>query len=393
MDLTYSSADEAFRADVRSWLARHATDAKGVPSNPMAAVAHSRAWQRTLYDAGLVGIAWPRAYGGCEASLIQQVLVGEELARAGVPAPINSIALNTLGPALIQYGSETQKRRFLPRILTAADLWCQGFSEPGAGSDLASLRTRAVIDGDDFVVSGQKVWTSLGPIADWCFLLARTDPAAPPQRGISYLLMDMKSPGARTVPIRQLTGKSHFSELFLDDVRIPRANLVGALHDGWRVAKASLSFERSGLASIVPLERTLYAVGRLAAATGRRGDPVIRQRLAQLRIEMETLRYTGYRVLTQQLRGAAAGPEAAIGKLASSEVRQRLMELALDVQGPHAVLGRGNARAFDRGRWPGLYLDARAYTIGGGTSEVMRNIIAERALGLPRSHTRGSGTE
>jgi len=393
MDLNYSAEDEAFRARVRGWLAGHAAEAKGVPPNPMAAVAHSRAWQCKMYEAGLVGIAWPSAYGGRDASPTQQVILGEELARSGVPAPINSIGLGTLAPALILYGTEEQKRRFLPRMLTAAEIWCQGFSEPGSGSDLASLRTRAVVDGDDFVVTGQKVWTSLGPIADWCFILVRTDADAPPQRGISYLLMDMKSPGLSTVPIRQITGKSHFSELFLEDVRIPRANLVGKQNEGWGVAKASLSFERSGLSSIVQLERTLYAVGRLAVSAGKRNDPIVRQRLAQLRIEMETLRYTGYRVLTQQLRGASAGPEAAIGKLASSEFRQRLMELALDVQGPFAVLGRKNEHALDRGRWPGLYLDARAYTIGGGTSEVMRNIIAERALGLPRSNSHGGGKE
>jgi alkylation response protein AidB-like acyl-CoA dehydrogenase len=393
MDLHYSAEDEAFRARVRGWLAGHAAEAKELPSNPMAAVAHSRAWQRKMYEAGLVGIAWPRAYGGHDASPTQQVILGEELARSGVPAPINSIGLGTLGPALILYGTEEQKRRFLPRMLTADDIWCQGFSEPGSGSDLASLRTRAIADGDDFVVTGQKVWTSLGSIADWCFVLVRTDAGAPPQRGISYLLMDMKSPGVSVVPIRQITGKSHFCELFLEDVRIPRANLVGKQNEGWSVAKASLSFERSGLSSIVQLERTLYAVGRLAASTGKLRDPIVRQRLAQLRIEMETLRYTGYRVLTQQLRGAPAGPEAAIGKLASSEFRQRLMDLALDVQGPFAILGRKNERALDRGRWPGLYLDARAYTIGGGTSEVMRNLIAERALGLPRSHPHGGGNE
>lgn len=388
MDLTYSAEDEAFRAEVRAWLAAHAAEALAVPPDPLEGVEHARAWQRTLYEAGLVGIAWPRAYGGRDASPTRQVIVGEELARSGVPPPINSIALGTLGPALILYGTEEQKRRFLPRILTAEDIWCQGFSEPGAGSDLASLRTRAVVDGEDFVVNGQKVWTSLAPIADWCFLLARTDPDAAPQQGISYLLMDMKSPGVRTVPIRQITGKSHFSELFLEDVRIPRANLVGKQNEGWSVAKASLSFERSGLSSIVQLERTLRAVARLAAQAGKARDPIVRQRLAQLRIEMETLRYTGYRVLTQQLRSAPPGPEAAIGKLASSEFRQRLMELALEVQGPFAILGRNSERAFDRGRWSGLYLDARAYTVGGGTSEVMRNIIAENALGLPRSHPR-----
>jgi alkylation response protein AidB-like acyl-CoA dehydrogenase len=298
---------------------------------------------------------------------------------------INSIGLNTLGPALILHGNDEQKRRFLPRILTAEDIWCQGFSEPGAGSDLASLRTRAVADGDSYVVTGQKVWTSLGPVADWCFVLVRTDPDAAPQNGISYLLVDMKSPGVNVVPIRQITGKSHFSELFLEDVRVPRANMVGEENQGWTIAKASLSFERSGLSGVVGFERQLGRLRKLAAAVGRLQDPTIRQRLAQLRIEMETLRYTGYRVLTQQMRGAPRGPEAAIGKLASSEFRLRLMETAMEIQGAYAVLGRGNEQALDRGRWQGLYLDARAYTIGGGTSEVMRNIIAERALGLPRT--------
>lgn len=392
MDLTYSAEDEAFRATIREWLTAHAPEAKQVAPNPMAAVERSRAWQRKMYEAGFVGIAWPREYGGRNASPTQQVILGEELARAGVPPPINSIGLGTLAPSLILYGTEEQKQRFLPRMLTAEDIWCQGFSEPGSGSDLASLRTRAVRNGDDYIVTGQKVWTSLGPIADWCFVLVRTDTEAAPQKGISYLLMDMKSPGVKTVPIRQITGKSHFSELFLEDVRIPRANLVGTENEGWTVAKASLSFERSGLSGVVQLERTLYAVGRLAKSVGKLNDPIVRQRLAQLRIEMETLRYTGYRVLTQQIRGAAAGPEAAIGKLASSEFRRRLMDLALDVQGPFAILGRKNERAPDRGRWPGLYLDARAYTIGGGTSEVMRNILAERSLGLPRSIPHGEGT-
>jgi alkylation response protein AidB-like acyl-CoA dehydrogenase len=221
-------------------------------------------------------------------------------------------------------------------------------------------------------------------VATWCFLLVRTDPTGSPQRGISYLLMDMRSPGVRVVPIRQITGKRHFSELFLDEVRVPRTNVVGALHDGWAVAKATLDAERSGLAGVVELERHLAGLRGLAAATGRRGDAVVRQDLAQLHIEMEALRYTGYRVLTRQMRGTALGPEAAIGKLAASEFRRRIMDTALALQGPYAAIGRGNPQALDRGRWQGLYLDARAYTIGGGTSEIMRNIVAERALGLPK---------
>jgi alkylation response protein AidB-like acyl-CoA dehydrogenase len=386
VDLTYSRDDEAFRAALRSWLGAHLQEFRALPKNPSAAVEVSRAWQRKLHDAGYVGLAWPAAYGGRDAPPTQQVIFAEECARAGAPPLINTIGLTILAPALMTHGSEEQRARFLPRILRAEDLWCQGFSEPGAGSDLASLRTRAEIDGDDLVVSGQKVWTSLGPIADWCFLLVRTSSDGPPQHGITYVLMDMKSPGLSIVPIRQITGKAHFSELFLDAVRIPLANVVGRIDDGWAVARSTLASERSGLAGVVELERNLARLATLAQRAGRRDDPVLRQRLAQLHIDKEALKYTGYRVLTAQMRGAPPGPESAIGKLAASELRKRIMDLAMDLLGPHAVLARREPQAPDRGRWPGLYLDARAYTIGGGTSEVMRNLIAERSLGLPRSY-------
>jgi alkylation response protein AidB-like acyl-CoA dehydrogenase len=385
MDLTHTPDDERFRQTLRAWLDAHVTEAKRLPSSPADAVEHSRAWQRTLSAAGYVGLAWPREYGGQAASPIRQAVFGEEYARAGAPPLLGTIGIGILGPALIHHGSDEQKRRFLPRILTADDIWCQGFSEPGAGSDLASLRTRAVLDGGDLLVTGQKVWTSLGEVATWCFLLVRTDPNAAPQHGISYVLMDMRSPGVRVAPIRQMTGKRHFSELFLDEVRIPRANVVGGMHAGWAVARATLDAERSGLAGVVELERHLAGLRALAAAAGRRDDRVVRQRLAQLHVEMEALRYTGYRVLTSQSRGVPPGPESAIGKLAASEFRRRIMDTALELQGPFAAIGRGNPQALDRGRWQGLYLDARAYTIGGGTSEIMRNIIAERTLGLPRS--------
>ena len=384
MDLRDTTADAAFRTRVRAWLATNLPAFRDVAPEPTIAVAQSRTWQRALYDAGLVGIAWPRAYGGQDATATQQAILGEELARAGAPGLPGTIGLMTLGPALIAHGSEEQKQRFLPRILTGEDLWCQGFSEPGAGSDLASLRTRAELCGDEFIVTGQKVWTSLGPIADWCFLLARTDFTTSPQQGISYLLMDMRSAGVRVVPIRQITGKRHFCELFLDGVRIPRSQLVGPLHGGWAVAKATLGFERSGLAGIVELERHLERLQALATERGRNTESSVRQTLAQLRVEMEALRYTGCRVLTQQARCRPPGPEAAIGKLTSSELRLRIMDAALGLQGPFALIGRGNAQALDRGRWQGLYLDARAYTIGGGTSEIMRNVIAERTLGLPK---------
>ncbi len=385
MDLNYSAEDERFRVELRAWLKSHLEEFRALPREPTAAVQYSRDWQRKLYEAGYVGLAWPKEFGGHDAPPTQQVIFGEECAKAGAPALINTIGLSILGPALIANGSSEQKARFLPRILRAEDLWCQGFSEPGAGSDLASLRTSALIDGDDLVVTGQKVWTSLGPVADWCFLLVRTSSDGPSQHGITYVLMDMKSPGVELVPIKQITGKSHFSELFLESVRIPRANVVGKIDEGWAVAKSTLGFERSGLAGVVELERSLARLGKAAKRSGRDSDPLVRQRIAQLHIEKDTLKYTGYRVLTKQIRGEAPGPESGFGKLAASEFRKRIMDLGMDLLGPHAVIGRKDPQALDRGRWPGLYLDARAYTIGGGTSEVLRNIIAERSLGLPKS--------
>ncbi len=385
MDLNDSKEDAVFRAELRAWFEKNLAEVGRLPSDPAAAVEHSRAWQRRLCDAGYVGLAWPKECGGREASPTQQVIFAEESARAGAPALINTIAIGILGPALIQHGTEAQKKHYLPRILRAEDIWCQGFSEPGAGSDLAALRCRAVVEGDTLVVNGQKVWTSLGPIADWCFLLVRTGDEPTGQTGITYVLMDMRSEGVRIQPIRQITGKSHFSEIFLEDVRIPRENVVGTIDAGWAVAKSTLSAERSGLSGVVELERSLGRLRELAAQRGSLGDPVVRQQLAKLYTQKEALKYTGYRVLTKQLRGTPLGPESAIGKLAASEFRRGIMDTALEIQGPYATIGRGNTQALDRGRWQGLYLDARAYTIGGGTSEIMRNIIAERALGLPKS--------
>ncbi len=389
MDLRFSEEDEAFRRRVRDWLKKNLGRDKA-PENPGAAIEQSKAWQRKLYEAGFVGLAWPKRYGGQEAPPTQQAILSEEMARAGAPPLINTIGLTILAPTLIQYGTDEQKLRFLPTILTAEEIWCQGFSEPGAGSDLASLQTRAVEDGDDFVVTGQKVWTSLGPIADWCFLLVRTDATAAKRDGISYLLMDMKSPGVTVRPLRQITGKSHFSELFLEEVRIPRANLVGEKNRGWTVAKASLSHERSGLSGVVEIEKLLGKVVRLAREQTRRGKtvlegPLFRQRLAQLYIEKEALKCIGYRVLSDQARGEEPGPEASVGKLLASEMRQRMMEVAISAEGMRAQVMKGSSLTVDRAKWQMLYLDARAYTIGGGTSEVMRNIIAERILGLPRS--------
>ena len=247
MDLKFSSEDEAYRARLKQWLRDHAAIAAGMAKarDPLQA---ARDWQRRLWEAGYVGLSWPKEYGGQGASLTQQVIVAEELARAQLPPLINVIGLSILGPTLVLHGTESQKRRFLPKLLAAEELWCQGFSEPGAGSDLPSLRTRAVLEGDTFVVTGQKVWTSLAAISDWCFLLVRTDPDAPKRDGISYLLCDMKTPGITVRPLRNAAGgDQHFNEVFFDGVRIPRENLVGELHGGWKIARSTLDQERSGL--------------------------------------------------------------------------------------------------------------------------------------------------
>ncbi len=276
------------------------------------------------------------------------------------------------------------------RILRADDLWCQGFSEPAAGSDLASLRCRGEIDGDEFVVNGQKVWTSLAPISDWIFMLVRTDPDAPKREGISYLLCDMKAAGITVRPLRNAAGGIHFSEVFFDNVRVPRENLVGKLNGGWAIARSSLDHERSGLSGVIGLEETLGHLWRMAGRTARDGrealdDSSTRRLLAQHWIAIEGLRHLGYRTLSDQIAGRPPGAGASVGKLFASELRQGLAKTALRVQGPFAPVAKRSPYVVDRGRWHAAYFDALGHAIGGGTSEIMRNVIAEKVLGLPRS--------
>lgn len=406
MDLQFSPEDEEYRQRLRAWLAEHSSaldDAgavmkgaaggvmKGAGSaNIMDALQAARAWQRTLWEAGYVGLSWPREYGGQGASLTEQVILAEELARVRTPPLINTIGLTILGPTLVQHGDEQQKRRFLPRILAAEDLWCQGFSEPGAGSDLAALGTRAEVDGDELVVTGQKVWTSMAPIADWCFMLVRTDPRAPKREGISYLLCDMLTPGITVRPLRNAAGGIHFSEVFFDAVRVPVENVVGELDKGWQIARSTLEHERSGLSSVLALEETLgrvVSLGRRVERSGRAAseDQATRRALAQRWIEVEGLRHLGYRTLSAQLSGTASATSSSVGKLFASKLRQSLADLALDIEGPLAQIARKSPRVVDRGRWHAAYFDALGHSIGGGTSEILHNTIAERVLGLPRS--------
>ncbi|MBI4638276.1 MAG: acyl-CoA dehydrogenase family protein [Candidatus Rokubacteria bacterium] len=396
MDFRLSKAELEFRDRLRQWLAENAPGDWAKVRRRFASaegrVAFLRDWQRKLHAAGYVGLAWPQAYGGGGATLTEQAIFYEEMARARAPELPNVIGLDMAGPALIAHGTEAQKRTHLARILSAEHVFCQGFSEPNAGSDLAALQTRAVRDGHgDWVVTGQKVWTSFAHFADWCILLARTDPDAPKHKGLTFFLVDMRSPGVSVRPLRQASGDAEFNELFLDAVRVDADQVVGRPNGGWEVAVTTLMFERGprtisrqlllrqGLDAAIDLARALDRDGRRAA-----DDPVVRQRLAQFVIDAEALRLSTLRALTRQLRGATPGPEGSAAKLFWSETWQRLLELTLELLGPYAMLSEGSDRAIEDGYWQYRFLRSRGDTIAAGTSEINRNILAERVLGLPK---------
>lgn len=395
MDFSYSPEEEAFRRRARQWLEANAPKdiadrGFGLPTDA-ASIEALKQWQRRLFEAGFLGLSWPAEYGGQGKTMVYSAIFNEEIARARAPSPLNLLGLSMAGPTILEHGTEDQKRRFLSKIMSCDEIWCQGFSEPASGSDLAALATRAELAGDEFVVNGAKVWTSLGQIADWCMLLVRTDPAAPKHRGISYLLVDMHSPGITVRPLRQLTGEDEFNQLFFDDVRVPRANLLGPQGGGWGVALTTLMNERAtlGLSLVMRFRNTLddlnALAGRaLAEGTTTLGAPVVRQTLAQFHIDLEAMKYLAYRNFSQLLRGGTPGPEGSIVKLMWSELNQRMNEFALTIEGAHAQLDEGSAHAVDGGRWQYGMLRARGNTIEEGTSEVQRNIIAERLLGMPR---------
>ena len=392
MDLSYSAGEEAFREKVRSFLAANLPPGWGTKGYIQPArdaqTEFLRAWQHKLYDAGLLGLEWPTEYGGQGASLIEKAIFNEEMAKFRAPYPLNIIGLINAGNTIIVHGTQEQKKRYLPKILSCEEIWCQGFSEPGAGSDLASLRTRAELRGDEFIVNGQKVWTSDAHIAQMCLLLVRTDPAAPKHRGISCLLVDMKTPGVTVKPLRQMTGEGEFNEVFFEDVAVPRANLLGEINSGWRAAVTTMTHERGTmtLALARGFENSFSDLIELCRRLGPAvtHDPLRRQRLAQLYIELQTLKYTAYRDFSKILRGAAPGPEGSISKI-NWEINQRLTEFALELEGPASQLVEGSPRAVDMGMWQYEYMRARANSIEGGTSEIQRNTLAERILGLPRS--------
>ena len=376
MDLTPTPQEQEFRDQLRAWLADNHPGPE--PEGDVAGFEFRRAWQRRLHDDDWAGVSWPKEYGGRGATLVEQAIYNEELARAQAPSTANVLGLAMGGPTVIAHGSEEQKRRYLEPILSADEIWCQGFSEPEAGSDLASLKTRAVRDGDEWVVTGQKVWTTLAHHAKWCMLVARTDQDAPRHKGLTYFLMDMDQDAVQVRPLRQITGEAEFNELFIEEARIPHENIVGGEGNGWNVAITTLMHERATLAFGLQI-RVKITLGELLAEARESGaaeDPIIRDRLAQLYIESEVLRLNALRGLSSIMRTGVPGPEGSLGKWQWADVNQALTELALDLRGPRAVL--------DDDRWTYRYLRARANSIEGGTTEILKNIVAERVLGLPR---------
>ncbi|HVU71435.1 MAG TPA: acyl-CoA dehydrogenase family protein [Mycobacteriales bacterium] len=387
MELRFSADEEAFRDKARTWLAENVPRERR-PHDGAALGEFDRAWQRTQHEGGWAGVSWPQEYGGLGLPLVQQLIWYEEYARAGLP-DIDAcfVGLAHAGPTLMARATDAQRSFHLPKILAGEVSWCQGFSEPQAGSDLASLRTYAERDGDDFVVSGQKIWTSYADAARYQELLVRTDREAPKHRGISWLICDMHSPGITVRPIPTIDGSSHFCEVFYDEVRIPVDNVVGDINDGWSVAMSTLSFERGtaftvGQVQLAELTEQLAALAR--ERTGSDGRPLIADdeiahAIATMRAEVAALRAMTYATVSRNAHRDLPGPEGSMVKLYFSEVRQRLYRLAIDVLGDDAL-----TRTDDDRPWVDEYLLSLSYSIGGGTSEIQRNIIGERVLGLPR---------
>jgi alkylation response protein AidB-like acyl-CoA dehydrogenase len=382
--------DAVFRAEVRGWLEANLTgefaEARGLggPGREHEGFDLRRAWERRLGQAGWTCLGWPKAYGGRDATLEQQVVFHEEYARANAPHRVGHIGEGLIGPTIIDFGSEEQRRRFLPPIRHGDELWCQGYSEPEAGSDLANVQTRAELRGGEWVITGQKIWTSLAHLSDWCFVLCRTEPGSRRHHGLSYLLVPMRQPGIEVRPIVQLTGTSEFNEVFFDGARTAKADILGAPGDGWRVALATLGYERgaSTLGQQIGFRREFEQVVAAARRTGAAEDPVLRDRLVQSWIELEIMRLNALRTMSSLAVGEP-GPKVSIAKLYWSEWHRRLGELAVAALGDEALVA--DAGPYELSELQRLYLFSRADTIYAGSSEIQRNIIAERTLGLPRA--------
>src|SRR5213082_889663 len=359
VDFELSGPEKAFRDEVRTWLkANKPSGDAAVAEGQKAFIEGRRAWQKKLHEAGYVGITWPKEYGGRGAGFMEQLIFNDEMIQAHAPEPINVIGLGMGGPVVIAHGTEAQKKRYLAPLLSAEEIWCQGFSEPNAGSDLSGLQTRAEDKGDHYVVNGQKVWTTLAHVAKWCMLVTRERKEPNPRDGLTYLLVDMESPGVEVRPLVQITGDAEFNEIFFKDVVVPKSQILGEAGNGWAVAMTTLLHERGTI--------------------GRSSDPLVRQRITQYTIEARALQLNGYRALTSMKRNGIPGPEGSILKLMWSELNQRMAETAVDIAGPAGQVDDGDG-------WKYQFLRSRANTIEAGTSEVLRNILAERVLGLPRS--------
>jgi alkylation response protein AidB-like acyl-CoA dehydrogenase len=379
VDWAYPPEAEEFRVEVRAWLDAHVPDdirgAHLYDIEQPGMLERLRTWNATLADAGYAAIAWPAEFGGRDAGALEQVVLAEELSRADAPTSLNPIGISNIAPAILTYGTEAQKERFLRRMMRADDIWCQGFSEPDAGSDLASLRTAAVRDGDTFVVTGQKVWTTLAHHASWCELLVRTDPNASKHKGISCLLVDMSLPGIEVRPLTTLTGSHEFNEIFLDHVRVPADALLGPEHDGWRVAMTTLTNERAGVAVLhLALRKKVSRLLALARDRGAGADPVLRRRLARVHLEAEYLKLLADRAVSAAANGRPLGPESSLTKLVWADTQQHLADVAADLLGTEALAGE----------WGTERLHARGLSIAGGTTQVNKNVVAQRILGLPK---------
>jgi alkylation response protein AidB-like acyl-CoA dehydrogenase len=390
MDLTPSAGEAALRDDVRAWLRANLPweYGRGLPprfDDLAEEVTFGREWQAKLASGRWVGVAWPEEYGGRGLGPVEHYLVTEELARARAPELVGRIGINLVGPTLLAHGSPKQKTQWLSKILSAEELWCQLFSEPGAGSDLASLSTRATPVDDGWLLNGQKVWTSYAQFADWGVCLARTDPDAPKQRGISYLVVDMASPGVEVRPLRQITDESEFNEVFFDDVFVPRDRLIGPENEGWRVANSTLSHERgSNPRQLVIHAQLLDELLRMAAESGAFDDPRLAPRLAQAFVEVRLFQLHNWRTISRLAKGLDPGPQGSLNKLWWSEMSKRLHDTVMAVLGPAAPLWRGAANNPGGGTWQRSWLYYQASSIWAGTNEIQRNVVGERVLGLPR---------
>ena len=403
MDFSYTPSQESFRAELRTWLETNSGEVFGRGGEGLGGstaslldVRDDGRWNqmldyhRRLYQSGYVALHWPKEWGGGGADLVEQSIYQDEVLRLGLPLyGANQLAIDRIGPTIMLMGTDEQKQRHLQPMLTGEQIWCQGYSEPNAGSDLAGIQTRAVVEGDSFVVNGQKVWTSLAQRSDWQVLLVRTDPEAPKHKGISYLLVDMHSPGITVRPLVQMTGEAGFNEVFYDNVRVPKENLVGELNQGWQVSIATLMFERVSGGTRHPVERTINELVELAKQVDFEGvpaqqHPYVRQKLAAFVSDARCLRLSRYRSLTSQLKGKVPGPESSFGKLFATELNLRVAMFADELLGPYGLLESDSLGAVESGKWTHRTLAARGLTIAAGSSEIQHNIIGERVLKLPK---------